>query len=269
VNLLFGHYSDNVAPNAIVSIGGSGVVDAAYPLANLVDRNPALPAKFTTTTVRIVFAFAAAQRVDVVALLHHNLDAGLGNVKIQGNATNLWTAPTFSATFTIPAYHEDGMPVNPWLDLTGLTGYSTSGFQYWSLVVSSVNSKAIALGDIWLGKQKRTLVRNIEWGSDEADEWPAIVHETDFGVKTVYPFGTKRRSLSGTIKTTDAGLAALRTFHRDSFGLARPVLVVEDPAVNDALLARIVTPRLAVKREFINLNEVPFAVEELSRGLPL
>jgi hypothetical protein len=268
VNLLFGHYSDNVAPDATLSVV-SGVEDADYPIANLVDRNPALAAKFTTTTVRIVFTFAAAQRIDVAALIHHNLDAGLSNVRIEGNAANAWGAPTFSATFTIPAYHEDGMPVNPWLDLTAQPGYSADGFQYWSIVCASVNSAAIAIGDVWLGATKRTLVRNIEWGSEESDEWPAIVHETDFGVKTVYPFGTKRRTLTGKLKTTDAGLAALRAFHRDSFGLARPVLVVEDPSVNDAMLVRIVTPRLAVTRMFLDLNEVPFAVEELSRGLPL
>lgn len=267
-SLLYSHFSDNVAPAAVLSLS-TGVVDAAYPLANLIDLNPALATKLTSTTCRIVFDFVVARRVDVVALIHHNLDAGLGNVKIEANATNVWGAPSFSAAFTIPAYHEDGMPVNPWLDLTGKAGYSAGGFRYWSILVGNVNSKAISLGDVWLGATKRTLVRNIEWGSEESDEWPSIVHVTDFGVKTVYPYGTKLRSLSGNIKTTDAGLAALRAFHRDSFGQAKPVLVVEDPTVNDALMARIITPRIAVKRHFINLNELPFAIEELSRGLPL
>ncbi len=267
-HLLFGHYSDNVAPNAVVSLG-SGTEDADFPLVNVADRDPSLPGQFTTTTGRIVFDFTNPQRVDVAAIIHHNLTAGLTNVKVQANATNSWGAPSFSATFTIPAYHRDGMPVNPFIDLTVQAGYSAGGWRYWSIVVADVNAAAVKLGEIWLGNLKRTLVRNIEWGAEESDEWPSVVHVTDFGVKTVYPYGTKQRSLSGSMKTTDAGLAALLDFHRDSFGQARGVLIVPDPEVNDALLARITTPRIAFKRLFLDLNEVGLSVEELSRGLPL
>jgi hypothetical protein len=267
-HLLFGHHSDNVAPNATISVF-SGTEDANFPLANLIDLDPSLPGQFTTTTGRVVFDFTTAQRVDVGAIIHHNLTPGLAGVRIEANATNSWGAPSFSASFVIPADHEDDMPVNPWLDLTVLPGYSAGGFRYWSIVVANANAEAIALGEIVLVATKRTLVRNIDWGADEPEEWPRIVHETDFKVKTVYPYGTKQRSLFGNIKTTDAGLAALRSFHRDSFGEARAVLIVPDPNDNDALFARITTSSIRPRRVFLDLNELPFAVEELSRGLSL
>lgn len=267
-HLQYSKFSDNVAPNAVITVGDIGTEDADYPLANLADRDPSLPGQFTTTIARAVFDFTTAQRLDVAALIHHNLDAGLTNVLIEGNATDAWGAPSFSMPFVIPAYRDDGFPVNPFLDLTLDAQYSATGFRFWSIAVKDVNSAAVKLGEVWLGTTKRTLTRNIQWGVEMPEQWRGIVHETDFGVKTAYPYGTVQRSLSGNIQTTGAGIAALQSLYQDSFGIAKAVLVIPDPTVNDALMVRLVSP-WNPRQDFIDIYEQRFDVEALSCGLPL
>src|SRR4051812_22337747 len=113
-NFIYQKPTDNVADAGVVAVN-TGAADATYPASYLTDKNPARPAKLTGTTGSWVWTFAAPQRLDLVALIHHNLTAGL-DVKIQGNATNVWGAPTLSQAITIPAYRGD-FPTNPWLDL--------------------------------------------------------------------------------------------------------------------------------------------------------
>jgi hypothetical protein len=264
-NITYARPSDNVAGSATITASAD---DAAYPAANLADLIASKPAKLTGTSGNWVFAFSAPQRVDLVALIHHNLTAGL-DVKIQGNATNAWTSPTFSQAITIPAYQEDGFPVCPFLDLTGLSGYSTSGFQYWRLLINAANAAAVAIGDVVLAALKRTLEVNVSWGATEEEEHPLIEHVTDYGVSTIYDLGTKRRRFAGQTETTDAGLASLRSLYRDARGRARPWLLVPDPSVNEAWLVRFQETKQQRALVFLNANQLAFNVEEVSRGLAL
>ena len=116
---IYGKPTDNVASEATIT-AQSGTVDTEYPLANLVDENPAKPAKLTTTTGRIMFDFGSAQTIQLIALIHTNLDAGL-TVKIQANATDSWGSPSVDLAITIPTVPADSYPLNLWLDLSGST----------------------------------------------------------------------------------------------------------------------------------------------------
>lgn len=266
-NLQYQHYSDNMAPSATVAVN-TGTEDAAYPAANLKDRNPARPGKLTTTTGSWTFNFVAAQRVDIVALLMHNLAAGL-SVRIQGNATNAWGAPTFDQAITIPTYREDGFPINPWLDLTTLAGYSAAGFAWWRIVVVGVNAAAVAIGDVWLGKLKRTLSPNINWGETQDEDRRLIEHSTDHGVDTIYDLGVTRRSIIGEVDAPDATRDALRTWWRDSRGRAQAFLIMPDGAVNDAWLVRWTEAKQAIRFDLTDRNTVQLNFLEVSRGLVL
>jgi hypothetical protein len=266
--MLYATPDDNVAADATVSLG-SGTEDADYPLENLVNLNPALPGQFTTNTGRVVFDFGSAQRLDIAAIIHHNLTAGLTGVRIEGNATNVWTAPTFAAAFTIPAYHGDGMPVNPVLDLTAEVGYSASGFRYWSIVVETANAAPVKMGEIVLVETKRD-IEDIRWGIPQKEEWPSITHVTDFGVKTIYAFGTKLRSFRATGRVSDAEVEELRELFRRAYGTARPFLVALTEADdNDAMFVRTPKPEFESEWTAPNHHEVSLEFEELSRGLPL
>src|SRR3954465_12525835 len=112
---IYGRPSESLLSGALAVTVNTGGADSQYPAANLFDGHPEKPAKLTGTTGSWVAQFTAGQRVDLVALIHHNLAAGL-DIKIQGNATNVWSAPTLSQAFTIPARLLDNFTVNVWLD---------------------------------------------------------------------------------------------------------------------------------------------------------
>jgi hypothetical protein len=263
---IYGLASENVAPEATVTVE-TGTEDADYPAANLVDRNPALPAQLTGTSGAWLLDFGSAQRVDWVLLPHHNIDAAL-EVRIQGNATNSWGSPTLNTTITIPTYRDDGMPVGSWRDLTGVGGYSTGGFRYWRFVIVGTNSAAVKVGELALFSQKRTLNPNISWGAKVPERRPVLINETDYGVRNIYDLGTTIRRLAGELDTTDAGLTALRTWWRDARGRARSFGLVPDEDVNEAYLARFETdvdPTLVTN----DRNTIGLDFQEVSRGLPL
>src|SRR5688572_21071481 len=105
----YGRPSDNVAPNATTV--AASAEDATYPASFLVDLNPAKPAKLTTATGYWQFTYSAPQRIDAVALIHHNLDAGL-EVRIKASDDGFAT-DALDTTITIPAEREDGFTVSP------------------------------------------------------------------------------------------------------------------------------------------------------------
>lgn len=266
--------SENLSP--LATGGGvdwavnTGTGDSGYPPTNLGDLNPAKPAKLTSTTGSWVRDLGSAKEVQIAGIVMHNLTAGL-NVRLQGNATNAWGAPSLDLAFTIPAYHEDGMPVNAWinvLDNTANAGART--FQFWRVVVVGVNAAAVAVGDVVLGSTLRQMTPNIHWGLEESDEHLGIEHKTSFGVCTYYDFNTKIRHLRGESEQTDSGLAALKTWHRACKGKITPTFVVWDPLAADAaMLVRWADENLVVTRNFKNSSTVKLGWDEVSRGMPL
>jgi hypothetical protein len=263
--LTYGHWSDNVAPNATITVQ-TGTAATGYAAANIADRNPAKPSKLNETTGAWQFSFAAAQRVDAVFLPMHNLIAGL-NVRIQANATAAWGAPTFDQPIVIPTYREDGFPVGSWLDLTPLAGYSAVGFQHWRLVVVGVNSAAVAVGEFGMVRVKRVLDPNISWGTVASEERQIIEHQTDFGVSTIYDLGVTKRRLAGDVDATDASVAAIRSWWRDARGRANPFYIAPDATVNDGMLVRFQDTKLEVQLEQVDRNSLQIGFEELARGL--
>lgn len=263
-NLLFQKPTDNIAAAGTVAVT-SGTEDTAYPAANLVDLNPAKPAKLTTTTGAWRWDFGSAVNVDFVAIIHHNLDAGL-NVRIQGNAADAWGAPTIDQAITIPTYRSDEFPVNPFKDLTGIAPRS---FRYWRLVIVGVNSAAVQIGEVWISATKRTLAVNIRWNYEENDDQPLIEHLTDFHVRTVYTYGVSIRRFVAQLTTTNAGALEIYDWWRSCRGRAHPMLIALDADVNDCMMARFNMSFLKSNREFTDYNPIDLDLLEVSRGLVL
>ena len=255
---------DQVADNASVVTVSSE--NAAYPKANLSDGNPAKPFKFTATTGNIVWDFGSAQSLDIFAIIHHNLTAALANVKIQGNATDSWGAPSLDQAVVIPAYRDDGYPRNPWVDLSGIGSRS---FRYWRLVFGTANGANIALGEVWLGALKRSLTHNISWGYDKGVIRPSIVHRTRYGVKLTYDLAAPRQYIKGPVQTSDAGAEAMRDLFDATRGQTGRFLVVEDPLINDAMIMEWTSDEFKMQREFANNVHLNLDWEEASRGLVL
>ncbi len=265
-NIKYLRPSDNVA--GLVTPTASAA-DATYPATFLVDLNGAKPAKLTTTTGTWSWDFGVGlQRVDCVALIHHNLTAGL-EVRIQSSAVSNFSALQVNTTITIPAYRSDGFSISPWLDITGVANYSASGHRYWRINVVGTNAAPVAIGEVILGSTLRTLEVNLSWGATDWEDHPITEHRSDFGVSTIYDFGTFWRTLSGEVDTTDAGWSSIQEFARAARNRARPFLLIPDPAVNDAWFCRFAETRITRAQTFLNRNQVPLVFEEVARGLPL
>lgn len=260
---VYGRPSDNVAGNATISVQ-TGTADTDYPMTNLVDGNPAKPGKLTTTTGRIVFDFGSAQTLQLVALIHTNLDAGL-TVKIQANATDAWGSPSLDTAITIPTLPLDDYPLNPWLDLSG----SVHTYRYWAIHVSGTNTNPVAIGEVWMQATKRELSPNLLWGYAEAEARPTVEHRTTYGVSTVYPLGPRLRTVVGRVKATVAGAADLLALERDAKHRANPFLFILHPDQNDALYVRWAGGSFAQRYEFTSIRPIDVAFEETSRGLRL
>lgn len=261
-NLLFGKPTDNIAANATITVG-SGTGDAGYPPANLADLNPAKPAKLTTTTGRFVFEFPAPVTLEEFAIIHHNLTAGLANVKVEANSSNSWPG-VVSVPITIPAYRSDGFPGNPHVDLTG-----TAAYKWWSLDFGTASGAPIQIGEVWMGTTRRLLTVNYRWNYEENDDQPLIEHTTDFQIRTVYSYGVSLRRFVAQLTTTDAGRLQLYDLWHSTNGRARPFLVALDADVNDCMLVRFNMAQMRSHRQFVDYNPIDLDLVEISRGLVL
>jgi hypothetical protein len=276
-NWKFFRPSDNVAPNATITTGGT--VNMSYPLANapkLDYANLANPSLLTGTSGDWIFDFGSAQRVDWI-VLWHNFDAALA-CSFSGNATNSWGGPTITTALTIPSKRADDYTVKIHKDLTGVSGYSASGFRYWRLNVTGTNTVPIGI-KILLFSTSRSTTRNIRWGGNFDEHQISINQATDAGHPWSYPLGGGR-SLRFSIRPTDADEVILKEWHRSCQGSVKPTVVIPDPTVNDAYLVRWgagmfgpIDPSLGVhtlsdQRTYRNVHDMQIGFDEITAGDP-
>lgn len=262
--LLYSRPADNLIDAATITVP-AGTVNAAFPVANLRDRLPYSACKFTTVRGRLVFDFGTAVTIHFVALGHHNCKAGF-DARIQGHATNTWTAPTLDVPFVIGAADAEGYRPNAYLDLSGEVATS---FRYWSLDLDNEdNDAALILGELWLGAQTRELAQNYSWGFQRADQRDgARSFETAHGVKWTYPSIGRRRGLTGSVQARDANRDAIDAWHQACGGSDQLTVIVPDPAINDAWFVHWTTP-FGYRGDFIDDQEIPIGFLEAARGRP-
>lgn len=237
----------------------------AYPAANLGNGMPAKPAKLTTTSGNWVFDLGTVQQVDVVALIHHNLDAGL-SVRIQANSSNAWDAPALDQAITIPPARADGFTTNAVADLTSISARS---FRYWRLLVSGTNSVACGIGEVVLGGTLRTLPRGISWGAKRTDRHVIKEQKTSVGTSLRYDLGYIERELTAQTIASAANVAALQAWFQSCRGRLVPTLVISDNTVNDCLYALWAGTDLVATRNAPNGQPVALTFTEAPRGLAL
>jgi hypothetical protein len=237
--------------------------DSEYPAENLVDINPAKPAKLTTTGGNWILDFGTAIAGVAAALLYHNIDNGV-TVTLQANSSSSWGSPPFSQTFTIPGRTEDDWTVSPWIEFA-----STQTYRYWRLLISgTANAQPIGVGHLMILSNLRTMDTDVRWGEEEVEEHGLIELPTELGVETIYALGGKRRRFSGELTLGDAEAAEFISLVRSAVGRIHPWLLIPDEDVNDAWIVRFEENRWQRQREIIDINNFPFRVQELSRGLP-
>lgn len=268
-------FYDLSSDQVIVSSGWSsdGTISGVYPLANIDDNQPWNPAQFTANPTRITANFGSAKRVDFVSFIHCNFDAS-AVVRVQMNAANTWSGPSLSVTVPTDGPTEDGMPSNPYVDLTGVSGYTTGGYQFLSIQLVSGQSSLLSLGLVRLSSHQRvfsdtsTTVRDRSYGATDREVQPIIKRKTDAGTAVGYSRGTRERSVGGTIRCDAGGFADLQTMTRASRGALRPFALVPDPDVNEALFVTWDqdTPLERVYTD-LGINDVRVNFVEVGRGL--
>lgn len=266
ITVKLGRASRNVAATATVT---SSVEDTDYPAANFVNLDPGKPGKLTGTTGYINFVWAAAQRIDHILVIHHNLTPGLANVTWKQNASAIVGATTVNAALVVPSDWEDGYPVSFHKDLTGVTGYSSGGFQYGRLDFATANAAPIAIGEIVLISQMDTITI-VRPNVNLTDDREAIVHETDYQSETIYDRGVPRRTFSADILSIN-NLTTYDSIWRDLKGRINPFAFIPNTAVNDAWFVRNAEKARSI--QYLEGDgssvDLKLSVKEVSKGLYL
>jgi hypothetical protein len=277
-NFHYFHPTDNVAPNATVTTGGTA--DSAYPLTRLTDlsyRYLADPSKLTGTTGDWILDFGSAQRVDAV-MLWDNFDSALA-YSIQQNATNAWGGPTVNFSTTAPTKRTDGRTIKPYKDMRTVSGYSTSGFRYLRINVTGTNSVPIGL-KVMVFSQIRTTSRNIRWNWRRDETQTNIRMTTDARVPWNYDLASSGRICDFTTMSPDVDVPLIASWVQAAGGSVKPIGMVPDPSVNDFLLGlftnsggNVITPTLEVFRleapyQYRNVNPLHWTIDEITAGDP-
>lgn len=265
---MFGKYalpSDDVAGTA--SSVTASAEDTDYPAENLCPPTntghlnlPSRPAKLTSTSGTFTVTFDAPVTIGAMALIYHDLDAGLDVTLEPDGGTPI--------AITIPPHVEGGQEgltpetVNAWAEFDPQTSDT------WVLSINEANSLNVVIGRLMLFEALRQLETDVAYGVQEVEEFGRIEHATELGVETLYDLPGRRRKYMGELKLRDSEAPSLVSLGRSARGRIQPWLLVPDEDVNDCCLVRFIEPAWSRTRETINFNTFPFQVQELSRGLP-
>lgn len=266
--------AENVANNATIVLA-LGTADVENPLIHLTDGDPAVA--FITTDslgIEVTLDFGSPQRVDLCCIPMHGIPAGTA-VKLQGNDTDTWATPDVDGSIIIDPFKGSGFPEVAFLDVTGVTGgvtgYTVGGERWWRLLVPS-HGGITKVGDFQLWTTKRTLATHVSWGFERNGRRHVASHTRVDGGLHVYDYQTELRALRGQIPAESADHDLLEALHDAAFGSFKPFLVqgaLSHDAGTEAMYVRFPDP--AFVRRFPNFGraDVPFEVDEVSRGMPL
>jgi hypothetical protein len=162
-------------------------INASFPASNLKHtfRSKRVRTADGTTTLAVVLDLATTEAVDSVVFLWPKEDGiKLSNtavVKIQANATNVWTSPAVDQTLSID---------NTYM-VASYFFNSDRNYRYWRIYISDPGNAYgyVELGKCWLGKSlsvpnaqngfkfrlvDTTKVTRTDFGHQYADEYPLV-----------------------------------------------------------------------------------------------
>ena len=245
--------SDILSTQATVTLT-SGTASTAFPLANAYDRLAHTVFKSVGTCCQIQFAFSSSVKLEAIALVHLKYSTGL--------SITLTNAAGLSQVIAVSTAPQDGIPIDPWKDLSALSNTSSTT---WTLVVNGA-STFIAFGEILFVETLRTL--RVRWDVVEGEAHAAIVQETDYGVRNKYSLGVRQRMFSGRI-FEHSEMANVVALQRDAAGQADNFLLVPDSTVNDALYVDLQDEARTFTRRFTGFTDADVRFVEQQKGLPL
>jgi hypothetical protein len=239
--------SDLLQDGATITVT-AGTEDTAYPRTNLQDRIAHTVSKFTGSSGTFRATFGGAKTLQAVAFINTN-----------ATAIQLTNGAGLNQAVSIPSTPEDGLFLDPWIDLRALANTSST---QWNVALTG--PAGVALGELLLVQTLRTLKINWDPTPEEAESHPAIVHRTEYGVKLKYGLGVRVRAFSGTTHR-DTAQALTLSLARGAEGTRRNFLLVVDESVNDARYVDLATD-LRIRRTAPGIAEVPLSFDEQQKG---
>lgn len=234
-----------------------------FPVSNLKHPFRSKRWRSTSTTANVVFDFQTTEPMDSVVILWPKEDGikltASSVVKIQANATNVWTSPAVDQVLTINN------------DYSVASHYFTTdqNYRYWRLLVTDPTNPwgYIEIGMIWIGKSLS--VENAENGFTYSLIDGSKEIDNDFGhvYTDEYP---QIATLQFSYSYLDyASVQILENAFRRN-GNRKPVLVVLDPeeAVfnkDHLMVYGKMSSRFSLKHVTYNLLNIPdLMIKELS-----
>jgi hypothetical protein len=260
-NFLYDLVSDRVTGTWSMT---GGTVNALYPLTNIDDGVPSNPVIYTVNPTRLICDHGTAVRLDLVSFIHCNFPAGYAPTVARGSVVG--TALT-SAVVTCPGPSEDGVPSNPFVDLTTKVGYANYRYTWIDLPSTST---LLWLGHIRLSSHKREAPQHLGFSAKTTEKHPYLEHTTDADTQIGYSRGTRARLVKGLVRTDDAGFAWLQSWWRGCRGRLYPFLLILDDTVNEAMWVKWgVTSDVVFERTilFEDVHDLDLGWEEVGRGL--
>jgi len=186
-----------------------------YLVTNILDSR--LTKKFRTsasTTATIVFDCGAAVAAETIAIANHNISSGVTTLKIQGNATDSWGAPSVDETIT-------------WASGIITHDFTQATYRYWRVqIIDAGNSDGyIELGRVYIGNNETVpdIAPNFS-----ATRPSATVKSKSGGGQTYGDIRHKKWNISVQWpKITHAQKATLVTFF-DAIDISNPFFIVFD-----------------------------------------
>lgn len=219
--------SSIVTANATLSLT-AGTANAAFPLDNLKDGNPAKPFKATGTSCTIRATFGGSTTLRGIAFGPHNLAGATVAISNNGGMG--------STSFPIPANREDGLSTDPFLQFTA------SSATQWTITITGAAAN-VAIGELYLIVSFQTI--ELLLGAQEAEAHKTIAHQTDYGNKTVLWLGVSQRRVRGTVQLNN-NIATYLSQARDARGQTRPFILIMNAVVNDAMCVDLTTDERTV-----------------------
>lgn len=249
--------TDNLK-GATLTLSGSWAEDADFPKANLACQRISKRAGFDTAkSGEIVIDLGQAGQASVIALMNHNLTSG-ASVSIQGNSSDLWTAPPFSQSLSFRA-----------LDMYDI--FTAETWRYWRLVVDDSTRPVadIRIGELILG----TLVeldRNYDWDLKEDQSYKNIVHETEGGNFWSYELFDRKSWTMKFSDLTSLQLSEIKTLMETLRGNAYPFLgVIESVPYYVRIQESMATSRPMQRADLEFWGEDFFPIEYMIDSLTL
>lgn len=196
----------------------AGAINALYPQSNLHDRLAHTVARASGTTITHRATFGGAQTLQAIALIHTDATA----VQITNGAG-------LNQAMSIPTEPQDGLPLDPWIDLRLLANTSST---QWNIALTGPSG--VGVGEILLVETLREIQILLQPAPEEREAHGSIRHRTDYGVFLKFGFGVRQRAVRGS-RMGETARSEILALQRDARGGLRNFLLIIDDDRNDAL----------------------------------